>query len=135
MVLFYVLCFFFSSRRRHTRCALVTGVQTCALPISGEIFNRFDDTRLAPVAPRIAWGIVNSFHKVAQQLSRQEDDAARELGELARIMDPSEIHAVKVEETQRLCQSLHEAVAAICAMRDHAAEIYRVECGQPWSAT
>src|SRR3546814_9593133 len=31
-----VVCFvfFFSSRRRHTRCALVTGVQTCALPIS-----------------------------------------------------------------------------------------------------
>src|SRR3546814_15025078 len=28
-----VVCFF-SSRRRHTRCALVTGVQTCALPIS-----------------------------------------------------------------------------------------------------
>src|SRR3546814_3539518 len=25
--------FFFSSRRRHTICALVTGVQTCALPI------------------------------------------------------------------------------------------------------
>src|SRR3546814_4222347 len=29
-----VCVFFFSSRRRHTRCALVTGVQTCALPIS-----------------------------------------------------------------------------------------------------
>src|SRR3546814_11936160 len=29
------ICFFFSSRRRHTRFALVTGVQTCALPISG----------------------------------------------------------------------------------------------------
>src|SRR3546814_2601976 len=29
------MCFFFSSRRRHTRCALVTGVQTCALPICG----------------------------------------------------------------------------------------------------
>src|SRR3546814_5691927 len=29
-------CFFFSSRRRHTSCALVTGVQTCALPISPE---------------------------------------------------------------------------------------------------
>src|SRR3546814_5194737 len=26
-------CFVFSSRRRHTSCALVTGVQTCALPI------------------------------------------------------------------------------------------------------
>src|SRR3546814_168624 len=33
-VSFCVVCFFFSSRRRHTRCALVTGVQTCALPIS-----------------------------------------------------------------------------------------------------
>src|SRR3546814_1735211 len=30
----FFLLFFFSSRRRHTRCALVTGVQTCALPIS-----------------------------------------------------------------------------------------------------
>src|SRR3546814_7104651 len=29
-----MLCYFFSIRRRHTRCALVTGVQTCALPIS-----------------------------------------------------------------------------------------------------
>src|SRR3546814_2280783 len=29
-----MISFFFSSRRRHTRCALVTGVQTCALPIS-----------------------------------------------------------------------------------------------------
>src|SRR3546814_8509126 len=33
-----LICFFFfSSRRRHTRCALVTGVQTCALSISGSI--------------------------------------------------------------------------------------------------
>src|SRR3546814_6910475 len=30
---------FFSSRRRQTRCALVTGVQTCALPISGGAIN------------------------------------------------------------------------------------------------
>src|SRR3546814_9866203 len=36
MVLYWVLlCFFFSNRRRQTRCALVTGVQTCALPILG----------------------------------------------------------------------------------------------------
>src|SRR3546814_2050406 len=43
-VLVFSGCFFFSSRRRHTRCALVTGVQTCALPIlqSGQL----------PVTPR-----------------------------------------------------------------------------------
>src|SRR3546814_1767864 len=34
VTLLSLLYFFFSSRRRHTRCALVTGVQTCALPIS-----------------------------------------------------------------------------------------------------
>src|SRR3546814_5975086 len=35
----FIFCclFFFSSRRRHTRCALVTGVQTCALPISRKL--------------------------------------------------------------------------------------------------
>src|SRR3546814_7325934 len=39
-------CFFFSSRRRHTRCALVTGVQTCALPICsvGELMRLFGAT-------------------------------------------------------------------------------------------
>src|SRR3546814_11468303 len=29
----FLVLFFCSSRRRHTRCALVTGVQTCSLPI------------------------------------------------------------------------------------------------------
>src|SRR3546814_2415012 len=33
--------FFFSSRRRHTRCALVTGVQTCALPISRQALDHY----------------------------------------------------------------------------------------------
>src|SRR3546814_8179937 len=35
--------FFFSSRRRHTRCALVTGVQTCALPIWAEFGEEWRD--------------------------------------------------------------------------------------------
>src|SRR3546814_3643468 len=34
MCLLVLAIVFFSSRRRHTRCALVTGVQTCAVPIS-----------------------------------------------------------------------------------------------------
>src|SRR3546814_2121775 len=33
MLVYDFVCFFFTSRRRHTSCALVTGVQTCALPI------------------------------------------------------------------------------------------------------
>src|SRR3546814_1016639 len=63
--LFFV--FFFSSRRRHTRCALVTGVQTCALPIFRSLlrFQRIARTlarhdALAPLeevrlAPGLVW--------------------------------------------------------------------------------
>src|SRR3546814_4893620 len=43
-----MLCFFFfSSRRRHTICALVTGVQTCALPISARLPALFEKGRIA----------------------------------------------------------------------------------------
>src|SRR3546814_4657076 len=41
-IVFVFSFFFFSSRRRHTRCALVTGVQTCALPIFGAETLTFD---------------------------------------------------------------------------------------------
>src|SRR3546814_8629642 len=37
-----LIVFFFSSRRRHTRCALVTGVQTCALPILRNFIEQYN---------------------------------------------------------------------------------------------
>src|SRR3546814_1355149 len=50
-----LICFFFSSRRRHTRCALVTGVQTCALPICDPDHPRSDpgDRRFALERPSV----------------------------------------------------------------------------------
>src|SRR3546814_9954141 len=51
----------FSSRRRHTRCALVTGVQTCALPIymicSVPLCNvsRMDSNDLDSPGKRLKW--------------------------------------------------------------------------------
>src|SRR3546814_16668512 len=64
MLLYAYMCciFFFSSRRRHTRCALVTGVQTCALPISSAMETTLRDfpwafaqasVALAPVAQTV----------------------------------------------------------------------------------
>src|SRR3546814_3740988 len=53
--------FFFSSRRRHTRCALVTGVQTCALPISptsGSGMDRVVAKKGLPTRLKIAAGVV-----------------------------------------------------------------------------
>src|SRR3546814_10581079 len=50
LILCLVLWFFFSSRRRHTRCALVTGVQTCALPIFGAFGYCFGGTTVLELA-------------------------------------------------------------------------------------
>src|SRR3546814_1927458 len=57
--------FFFSSRRRHTRCALVTGVQTCALPIS---LRRQIRAGIDPVAERRkSRKVVPSFETAARE--------------------------------------------------------------------
>src|SRR3546814_20553016 len=55
---------FFSSRRRHTRCALVTGVQTCALPIC-----------CGPVARRDPGGAVGDPAPCSPPCCMTEDDA------------------------------------------------------------
>src|SRR3546814_2075447 len=48
--------FFFSSRRRHTRCALVTGVQTCALPIF--------ESNQGKVTKTETWGLKSLAYKI-----------------------------------------------------------------------
>src|SRR3546814_9911980 len=52
------LLFFFSSRRRHTRCALVTGVQTCALPICMSGAQDMPQTKLKVVG---SWGNLTMY--------------------------------------------------------------------------
>src|SRR3546814_2417243 len=66
--------FFFSSRRRHTRCALVTGVQACALPI----FYAADEA--AEVMDRGAWKAANpalSSFRSFVELEQSDEKAAR----------------------------------------------------------
>src|SRR3546814_4595951 len=61
--------FFFSSRRRHTICALVTGVQTCALPISLR-FNEVNYVRqiMSCMVPRgLGWTYVHQGIKMSQK--------------------------------------------------------------------
>ena len=97
------------------------------------MFDVFRDTRMEAYAAELAWGFANSFHVVAKRVADREDDAAKTLGELARTFDPSEIYANELEEAQLLCQTLEGCRAALETMRDHAAEIYRVETGKPFS--
>src|SRR3546814_11895680 len=69
-----ILFFFFSSRRRHTRCALVTGVQTCALPISCAEPGRADRYRAVRTEGRLPFLAVRGLsqpvygHDIQQEL-------------------------------------------------------------------
>src|SRR3546814_10370107 len=76
LVLFVLrlVSFFFSSRRRHTRCALVTGVQTCALPIS------LDELAQAGlVARKQRVGTIVIFQPVAKPIEGDIDQAMESL--------------------------------------------------------
>src|SRR3546814_7564889 len=66
--------FFFSSRRRHTRCALVTGVQTCALPISFVLRAKID------VPVRTSFGTMGDRPAVVLRL--RDADGAEGWGEV-----------------------------------------------------
>src|SRR3546814_5007663 len=100
MILYVV--FFFSSRRRHTRCALVTGVQTCALPILidvalrleqfaailGEILDqRVADIEIVAAEQRVAghriFGMAVVIHLHGQ--ARRSEEHTSELQSLMRI--------------------------------------------------
>src|SRR3546814_7482587 len=82
MSLYYLFVFFFfSSRRRHTRCALVTGVQTCALPISfAALASDYPDWDLA------IWGEGPQRDELIQQI--QETGLANRISLPGRTEQP-----------------------------------------------
>src|SRR3546814_3254604 len=63
---------FFSRIRRHTNCSLVTGVQTCALPISD--LNAGTDKTEAFLRPRIArrFSVVGDRYKFKVYINEKE---------------------------------------------------------------
>src|SRR3546814_4196862 len=97
--------FFFSSRRRHTRCALVTGVQTCALPIcggpDGEISLCPGDRRVMPVR-LIPLGGIEPMVSVIKARSRANPSVEPSLG--WTYLSREEIGRASCRE--RVCQSV-----------------------------
>src|SRR3546814_5212618 len=76
------MIFFFPSRRRHTSCALVTGVQTCALPIFGLIDALImQESRYNPSAlsPKGAFGLGQLMPATARQLGVDRYDLMQNL--------------------------------------------------------
>src|SRR3546814_16917725 len=69
--------FFFSSSRRHTRCALVTGVQTCALPISAPLEEALR-TIAAQAEKRAVRRVLTDVHARVLEGFRLSDAMARQ---------------------------------------------------------
>src|SRR3546814_10232103 len=79
---------FFSSRRRHTRCALVTGVQTCALPISGAA---------SGIGLALAQGLLDQGRRVlALDVQQERIDAARSS---LRVRHPDQLRLETLDVT------------------------------------
>src|SRR3546814_8065113 len=102
-----LLCFF-SSRRRHTRCALVTGVQTCALPIpprrdSGyRDYSEADIHRLQFIANARDLGFPIEEIRVLLDLWSDRDRASAEVKALAESRAADQIGRASGRE--RVCQ-------------------------------
>src|SRR3546814_8813919 len=87
-----------SSRRRHTRCALVTGVQTCALPIflqdiraaldeamaNGTTFERFSKDLRPTLEAKGWWGRKNMLDPLDGKIKSVQLGSPRRLGKIGR---------------------------------------------------
>src|SRR3546814_12596672 len=112
----FFLLFFFSSRRRHTICALVTGVQTCALPISSV------DAELAR-----AHAIIADLEARNALIELQNAQMRRALyGHRAerstRLIDQLELTFADAEETAGEDEALGEVAARHTAVEAHLRE-------------
>src|SRR3546814_1377056 len=115
------IIFFFSSRRRHTRCALVTGVQTCALPILMtldafcEVVDRYFEGPDWEAKPVPSQSIPATLERVLAALDALKptgwlamDNALRDLDGDARdrisylISDRSEEHTSELQSLMRI---------------------------------
>src|SRR3546814_7522812 len=93
--------FFFSSRRRHTRCALVTGVQTCALPILPAGLAETHAMDVVPAVPglfeidpvkRPAW-----LGDIPERCAASPDDLGRFARELIDVSRSLEMQPVSLD--------------------------------------
>src|SRR3546814_1434710 len=116
----WYMILFLSSRRRHTRCALVTGVQTCALPIFGR--------GLGPVR-RIAQAI--AARAPDDQSPLAADRVPRELSPLTQEIDDlfARIERLRSGEKRFLASAAHEMQTPLAGLRTHADIALRASAG------
>src|SRR3546814_2035504 len=105
--------FFFSSRRRHTRCALVTGVQTCALPIL-----------LGKVAVETRSGKRGDMARIVMKFGGTSMAGTERIRTVARLVarevaNGNEVAVVRSEEHTSELQSLMRSSYAVFCLKEN----------------
>src|SRR3546814_1871370 len=121
--------FFFASRRRHTRCALVTGVQTCALPILAVLVAAFAWQRRATQAPEPATATATGQRAIMVLPTRVEgpgDVAWARLGLMDYLADRIRrggLPALSSDTTLSLLRDAGDAAQAPDRSEEHTSEL------------
>src|SRR3546814_6763852 len=136
----YSVLFFFSSRRRHTRCALVTGVQTCALPISAQRRRPRHAHHVRPGLSRLDIAALPD----APKGKRNQQPAA----DMDAELDPAAPRALQIETMRAECaeeepEQISKAHRSAACFVDPAARVFRHHSPRPvwarwrrfWSAS
>src|SRR3546814_7716147 len=115
------MSFFFSSRSRHTRCALVTGVQTCALPIYWQSFWDLASPARGAREIRALYGEAAAAAAAdcaaAARADRRENDYRFWTAVLAQLGDDQVATAVRSEEHTSELQSLMRISYAVFCLK------------------
>src|SRR3546814_3759326 len=109
-------CFFFSSRRRHTRCALVTGVQTCALPISCRRCAGGAKGPAVPKGPAVSKGkVCGMVEGLRDHPLRGTLNAEVHSRPFAALQAPERISHLALLSGEGAAERERQPVAALCA--------------------
>src|SRR3546814_4443606 len=122
------MLFFLSSRRRHTRCALVTGVQTCALPISPAGFSRADHPASnwkSLIQRSICFDLFNAQIQIFKSTLKEENPMSQ-----AVLMPAigSMVNAIRSEEHTSELQSLMRISYAVFFLKKKTQRNLRTYC-------
>src|SRR3546814_2404951 len=126
--------YFFSSRRRHTICALVTGVQTCALPISQLERIEIEVRKIDPVIGAGDDGDVVTRGLVVPEIALVHRLLTAEVGDRALDIDVrSEEHTSELQSLMRISYAVfclkkkktHKKSGKVCRLNNHNTTIYK----------
>jgi hypothetical protein len=92
----------------------------------------FADTCLESEATDVLWNTVNVFQRKLDRLDKGFDQLAFEIRRSMREQDGTEVKSVELEKLEIRATATNQARDYFETLRDHAAELFSVQTGQPW---